>query len=160
MKRAIWPAEQQDAIDRAMSELQAKTSALDAVVHLSEAEWSVDQDEGTIVFTQSDGSQAIAPVQIIGTYDTGTNTWLWAWDNPSIDSALSADARVVQEYGQANKIEALTTRKVACDEGVCWQFTALACKLCNAQAAYRGPAGSAYVFMTFGKVRMMARKSE
>jgi hypothetical protein len=46
------------------------------------------------------------------------------------------------------------SRKVACDEAEAWEFTALACKLCNAQGAYRGPAGSARVFMTFDDVQL------
>jgi hypothetical protein len=35
-----------------------------------------------------------------------------------------------------------------------WEFTALACHLCDAQGAYRGPAGTALVFMTFGEVTL------
>jgi hypothetical protein len=31
---------------------------------------------------------------------------------------------------------------------------ALACMLCEAQGAYRGPAGAARVFFTFGKVTL------
>lgn len=33
-----------------------------------------------------------------------------------------------------------------------WRFTAVALHLSGAAGAYRGPAGSTYVFMTFGDV--------
>jgi hypothetical protein len=46
------------------------------------------------------------------------------------------------------------TRKLNCDEADCWEFTALACQLCKAEGAYRGPGGTTLVFMTFGKITM------
>jgi hypothetical protein len=48
----------------------------------------------------------------------------------------------------------LTTQKLECTEDEAWEFTALACKLGNAQGGYRGPMGPTLVFMTFGKVSL------
>jgi hypothetical protein len=93
-------------------------------------------------------------VQIIGTYNTADGTWLWAWDNPSLVKGLARDSQVVREYGRKHGIAPLTTRKLNCDEVDCWEFTALACKLCKAQGAYHGPSGKTRVFMTFGKITM------
>lgn len=139
---------------QSMEELKAKTSAHDAAWHLGDADWSVDQDTGEIVFTTPDGATAIAPVQIIGTYNSVDSTWLWAWDNPSIDVALQTHASKVREYGFKQGIGELTTRKLKCTEDDAWLLTALACKLCDAQGAYRGPADATYVFMTFGEVTL------
>jgi len=36
-------------------------------------------------------------------------------------------------------------------------MAALACKLCEAQGVYRGPAGTAFVFMTFGTVELNSK---
>jgi Family of unknown function (DUF6882) len=47
-----------------------------------------------------------------------------------------------------------TTPKLVCPEDQCWELAALTCTLCEAQGAYRGPAGTARVFMTFGKVTL------
>ena len=141
-------------VERAVADLQAKTTAIDAVTHFSKAAWNVDQDAGTIVFTRDDGFCVTAPVQIIGTYDTSDGTWLWAWDNPSINPSLCSDAQAVLAYGKECDIGPLTTRKVLCQESDCWEFTALACTLCGAQGAYRGPAGRTHIFMTFGAVQL------
>ncbi|MDH3298349.1 MAG: RhsIA family immunity protein, partial [Gemmatimonadota bacterium] len=81
-------------------------------------------------------------------------TWLWAWGHPSVQPPLSTHARRMREYGETNRICELTTRKLVSTEEQCWQFTALACKLNEAQGAYRGPAGSALVFMTFGEPKL------
>jgi hypothetical protein len=139
--------------DQAMAELQVKNTALDALVHFQDTNWLLDQEKGTISF-DSKKVHATAPVQIIGTYNTADGTWLWAWDNPSLEKGPSRDSQVVREYGQKQGIAPLTTRKLDCDESDCWEFAALACKLCEAQGVYRGPSGTTHVFMTLGKITM------
>jgi hypothetical protein len=98
-------------------------------------------------------------MQIIGTYNTLDNTWLWAWDHPSVVSALQDHAWKVREYGETNSIDLLTTRKLNCSQTQAWEFTAVACKLCNAQGGYRGPAGTTLVFMTFDNVSLNGSSS-
>jgi hypothetical protein len=139
---------------RAVAELQAKTTAHAGTWRLDEADWSVDQDEGTIVFTTPKRIRATAPVQIIGTYNSEDGTWLWGWDHPSVAAPLAEHAKRLLAFGEKHGIRLLTTRKLDCPEQQCWEFTALACMLCQAQGGYRGPAGSALVFMTFGEVRL------
>ncbi len=141
-------------IASALSELEAKTAGLDALLHFEEAEWNVDQDAGTITFTRPDGLRAVAPVQIVGTYNTTDGTWLWGWDHPSVEAALARDAALVRQFGHERDIEPLALHKIACTESDCWEFTALACKLAGAQGAYRGAAGTVLVFMTFGHLKM------
>jgi hypothetical protein len=141
-------------MDQSMEELRLKTAAHDSGWHLAKASWAVDQDTGTIVFTRPDGITATCPVQIIGTYNTGNGTWLWGWDHPSVIPPLQKDARKVRAYGEQHGSARLTTQKLSCTEEEAWQFAALACKLCEAQGAYRGPSGPTLVFMTFGTVSL------
>lgn len=143
-----------DLVTQSIEELRLKTAAHDRLWHLSEADWSVDQDTGEIVFSAPNGMVATCTVQIIGTFDTTDCTWLWAWDHPSVQPLLATHAKRVREYGEANGIGELTTRKLSSTEEQCWEFTALACKLNEAQGGYRGPAGSARVFMTFGEPKL------
>jgi hypothetical protein len=152
--KIAYPPTLQPQIEKAGHHLAALTAAHDGAWHIGEADWSVDQDEGTIVFDSPNGMQAVAPVQIIGTYDTRQGTWLWAWDNPSVGPALAEDARRVRAFGQEQGFEILTTRKLTCPEEQCWELTALACLLCGAQGAYRGPADTARIFMIFGEVTL------
>jgi hypothetical protein len=141
-------------VEQSMEELRLKTTAHDAAWRLGEADWSVDQDAGVIVFTRPDGISATCAVQIIGTYNTEDGTWLWGWDHPSVAAPLQDHAKRVKSYGEQHSIAALTTQKLACQESTAWEFAALACKLCSAEGAYRGPAGPALVYMTFGNVRL------
>jgi hypothetical protein len=149
----VEPAAFTRMIAQSMEELRLKTETHDATWHLGEADWSVDQNQGQIVFDR-EGITAAAPVQIIGTFNSEDSTWLWGWDHPSVVPALQEHARRVRDYGEEHGISRLTTRKLASSENEAWEFTALACKLCGAQGAYRGPTGRAYVFMTFGEVTL------
>ncbi len=147
-------------IEQSMEELRLKTGAHDSLWHLGESDWSVDQTEGTIVFTTPKDTTVTCPVQIIGTYNTADGTWLWGWDHPSVQPPLQEHAKRLREYGEKHHIASLTTRKLKCSEGEAWEFTALACNLCDAQGAYRGPTGPTRVFMTFGEVSMSATEPE
>jgi hypothetical protein len=137
-------------LQRALNELQLKTTAHDRTWQLGQADWEVDQDDGQIVFTSPSGIVATCPVQIIGSYNSEDSTWLWGWDHPSVVPALAEHAQLVRKYGESKGITELTHRKLETTEDVCWKFAALACKLADAQGAYRGPAGPTYIFMTFG----------
>jgi hypothetical protein len=141
-------------IEKAMNGLRAVTAAHDGTWHLGEADWSLDQDDGNLVFTTPQGMQAVAPAQIIGTYNKQDGTWLWAWDHPSVEPALAKDAKKMLAYGQKHGYAKLTTRKLQITEDEAWELTALAFMVCGANGAYRGPAGDALVFMTFGEVQL------
>ena len=93
-------------------------------------------------------------MQIIGSFDTTTSEWLWAWANPSIAEPLKRDSLKVKDYGQKHRITRLTSAEWFGKEDDAWSMTALACKLCEAEGAYRGPAGTTFIFMTFGKVEL------
>ncbi|WP_371873425.1 hypothetical protein [Massilia phyllostachyos] len=51
------------------------------------------------------------------------------------------------------------TRKIHCSEDEAWAFAAVANRLGNANGVYRGPDGTALVFMTFGEVKLSTPKS-
>lgn len=153
-KIGLFPEEFRPQLERARNELQIKTSTHDRLFQIASAAWDVDQDAGTIVFTSPDGIRAVAPVQIVGTYDSAAQTWLWAWDHPSVDSALAEHARRMREFGAEHGLPALTKRTFGCNEDECWDLTALACMVCEGQGAYRGPSGATRVFLTFGSVTL------
>lgn len=141
-------------LEKSMNHLQTLTSSHDSMWGLGSAAWGADLEKGVITFDTEDGTHVEAPVQVVGTYNTQDGTWLWGWDHPSVPESLSQHAQLAFDYGQKHGIADLTTRKVTCSEECCWEFTALACFLAQAQGAYRGPAGPTHVFMTFGTVNI------
>jgi hypothetical protein len=144
-----------DLLAAAAEELRAKTEAHCHAWRLHEAhDWSLNQDDGRLVILFADGIVARAEAQIIGTLDTTAKTWMWAWNNPSIDRTLCRAAERVQAFGKQHHLEQLTAPTWQATENEAWGMTALACKLCDAQGAYRGPAGTTHIFMTFGEVQV------
>jgi uncharacterized protein DUF6882 len=116
-----------------------------------EEEWLLDQDQGQLTF-KFPGRSTKAPIQIIGTFNTGSGTWLWAWANPLIADHLKTDALGLKEYGEQCGIPRLTTPEWAAQESDCWYMAALACELFGRQGAYRGPAADSHTLMVFGEV--------
>ncbi len=144
-----------DAVfERARAEADLKTEANIGLWHQDGARWDADLEAGTITFTNTRGWTIVAPVQVIGTRNTADGSFLWGWDHPSVPEPLAADARRVFDFGQAQGLEALTTRKIAAEEDDAWAFTALALHLSGANGLYRGPSGGTHVYMTFGEVQI------
>lgn len=156
-KRLFGSGEQNDPlafrqlIEKASAHVAALTAVHDQTWGLGDADWNIDQMEGTIIFDSPKGIRASAAVQIVGTFNVQDGTWLWGWANPSVDRRLVAHALRMREYGDQNGIPALTTAKLKCDEERCWELTAATVLVCEAQGAYRGPADTTYVFTTFGE---------
>jgi hypothetical protein len=141
-----------------VEELKLKTTAQQVWGFGKFDSWNLNQDDGNLIFSNKDGITAVCPAQIIGTFDSESKTWLWAWDNPSIADSLKTDSLKVKAYGETNHISQLTTAEYVCDESNAWAMTSFAVKLCGAQGAYRGPAGSTYVFISFGEVKLSKAK--
>lgn len=140
--------------NRANAELQMKQEACAEAFWLVKADrWDVDLKTGFIRFTWRDRI-ATAPVQVIGTFNSKDDTWLWGWDHPSVKEPLGHAARLCREFGERHGLEALTQRKIYASAESAWEFTALGLHLSGATGAYRGPAGATFVFMTFGEVAL------
>jgi hypothetical protein len=140
-------------IERARNEMQLRTEAAIGLWGMDSAAWAADLETGIITFTNAEKGWVItAPVQVIGTFNTDDDTWLWGWDHPSVPEPVGEHARLVRDFGEKYGLATLTTRKIAATMQDCWDFTALGCHLGGGQGAYSGPAGTARVFMTFGTV--------
>jgi hypothetical protein len=144
-------------VDGSVEGLQLQAAGHQDSWHFGEEErWDFSQDAGELVLTFPEVI-ARAPAQIIGTFDSNAGTWMWAWANLSVSDALKKDSIRVRDYGEAHRIARLTTPKWPADESECWRMTALASRLCESNGAYRGPAGSTFIFMTFGLVSLKKR---
>jgi len=155
----VEPSEFKRLVDTSMEELRLKTMAHQKGWGFGKAaRWTLDQSRGDLVFTFDDGVVATCPAQIIGSFDSADGSWLWAWANPSINGSLQRDSLRVKDYGHEQQIDRLTAAEWSGTEEDAWAMAALACKLCEAQGVYRGPAGTAFVFITFARVELSGRR--
>ncbi len=151
------PPEFATLIEGSMEGLRLQTEGHQRLWHFGEEEqWDLDQNSAQLVFTFAD-KVVRAPAQIIGTFDSQASTWMWAWANRSVVESLKRDSLRVLEYGRQQGIPRLTTEKWQGNEVDGWRMAALANRICGSNGAYRGPAGTTLVFMTFGEVQLTKR---
>lgn len=144
-------------LEGSLEGLRLQTAAHQNMWRFGQSErWDFTQDSGELIFTFPE-TTVRAPAQIIGSIDNTNKTWLWAWANPSITTALTQDSVQIRNYGQQNQIKRLTTASWPAEEMDGWQMAALANRLCKSNGVYRGPAGSAFVFFTFGQIQINKR---
>jgi hypothetical protein len=118
-----------------------------------EKAWAVDEENGRISFTFSDGTVASAPAQVVGTYHVQDKVFTWGWQHPNVLPKLQRHASRVREFGMEYGSEELTSQQVPCTERRAWEYTALALLLAEASGAYcLQTQADTFVFMTFGEV--------
>ncbi len=106
-----------------------------------EINWGVDQNSGKLRFIFENGKKAEAPVQIIGTYSSSQNSFMWGWDHPSVQPGIGDAAALVKKFGEEHGLTKLTSQPVQMTEQEAWELTALAMRLSEANGAYRANAG-------------------
>jgi hypothetical protein len=117
--------------------------------------WDIDPRSGLLTWHLADRT-AIAPVQVIGTYDPATSSWLWAWANNSIPPVMAQDSRVVHDWAEANGHTALTQPRIEADLEKATSMAALALRITDATGYFRGDGGESIPFLTFGAVTLTA----
>lgn len=121
----------------------------------NEQSWHLDQASGQLLLTFADGSFALAPAQIIGSYHHKECSFMWAWDHPSVLPALKRSAMVVKDFGKAQAAKELTKGSLICTEQRAWELTALAMRLNQAKGAYRVIVKpNVSLFLNFGDIQI------
>lgn len=147
-------------LEKAQNDLQAKTASHQTVWGFGKASrWDLNQNDGVLIFTFPD-KKVTCDAQIIGSFDKSQGTWLWAWGNPSVATNLTTASKQLLEYGKQHGFQRLTRAEWKATEQEAWDMVSLATLVCQAQGAYRGPAGDTYVFMTFGAPKIMKTDAE
>jgi hypothetical protein len=113
------------------------------------ASWQLDMDRQRLLFSFPDGRQVAAEAQIVGSLNVEKGTWLWAWANSSVDSAMSRDASGLRAWGERWHLGPLTIGSFEADEDDGWAMTGLALRLFGADGAYRAPVEGLRIFFTF-----------
>lgn len=120
--------------------------------------FDLSQYTGEITFSRQGKPQVIAKFQIVGDVSNKSKTWLWAWANSSLNPDLVTDSVKVAEYGDKQKLEALTTETWPATEADGWAMTAVAAKLLHAKGAYRAPSRQGPLFVIIKSLRRVENK--
>jgi hypothetical protein len=107
--------------------------------------WDFNQDSGQIVFSDKGVKKLVADVQVAGSW-AANNTWMWAWNNKSLEKAMIKDLLKVRDFGASKKYSEFTTPVFASDLDYAWTLTAAAGYITKAKTSYRGENGTGYVY--------------
>lgn len=103
-----------------------------------EQHFSGDQEAGTITLHFGAGADAVLPMQILASFDPHDGTFRWAWDNASVDPALTSLARAARAWGEANDLADFTRPVAAPTFDTLTRLVALAGKNAHCDGIYRG----------------------
>ena len=113
--------------------------------------WVLNQDEGRIVWSFED-HVASAPAQILGSWNGTVSSWVWSWDNDSIQAPLRTTAEEVRAIGVENGVGALSTSPLKLNEEQVRDLVAVAFRLAGCTGLYHHYDGKLATYVTFGPV--------
>jgi len=113
---------------------------------LSYSRWDFTQESRQIVFSDKGVKKLIADVQVAGDWSPRSGTWMWGWNNSSLDRPLTKELEKVKALGQEKKWFELTKPVFAIDSDYAWTLTAVAGQIIGAKTAYRGPDDGGYIY--------------
>jgi hypothetical protein len=119
---------------------------------LSERTWRLDHAKGRIDFGKGPGLFArrrTYPIQILGTEDKGSGTWLWAWANTQsgFPPSLLKAAERVRLFGESEGVAELVTAVLPASEYPGHLLACVAAGIADADCYYPGAIAGGASFM-------------
>lgn len=148
--RAQYDGFHADCLDH-LNTIQNKATRDFLIGSYERFDWN--QDDGTLVFSDSGVTKVVAEVQFVGSFSTISNTWLWSWDNATILPQVKQRMFEVREFGERHGIEELSTAKWPATVHDGWAMTAITAKLLDAHGAYRTADGDGFTFLVMTSIR-------
>jgi hypothetical protein len=115
-----------------------------------------DQWRGELVFSRGGVPQVVARIQVVGTWTSKPNLWLWSWANPGLLESLRKFAVRAKEFGALHGVLRLIKGRWAAQEADAWEMTALTFQVNEAKGAFRCPGPNGVTFMAFTDIRTVS----
>ena len=150
----------QKFLERSMSEIHRKQDLLSSGYGLGTfAAFWFDQAKGTLEFRDHLGrTQLLASVVPIGSHSVRSNTWMWAWANPSILPPLRKQAEALRELATETGVAAFEQPTIAVTANeMPWELAAFAVHRLGALGAYKAPGRDSDLYLAILAVTKAAR---
>ena len=145
----------QDFIEGAYEGLQLQTDFHRQTWKLGEENnWDVDLNQGTLTFSFTDGKIVKTDIQVIGTFNSNDDSFMWGWDHPSVPNNLAQHAILAKEWGTKFNESDYSTLQISCSLDDVWKMSSVVNRLAEANGVYRGNSNGTFVFMTMGSLEM------
>ena len=142
-----------DLVHRAFHETQDANDHYMTTLGVVNCErWHYDQGTGKVTFLQGGRAKFVCDFEVAGTISTVNNTWLWSWENETINPQLSQLAQKVRQIGKERGWNKLTDNLWHADENDGWEMASLMNKIMGGQGVYRIPDENGFMFLVFTKI--------
>ncbi|MEL6388499.1 MAG: DUF6882 domain-containing protein [Pseudomonadota bacterium] len=154
--RPTPPTDLENLAKTGKAHAQALQDAHDQTWNISQAKtWGVDLATRQITWKFENGTVATAPAQLLGTWSEHDKHFLWGWDHPSATPEISQAALALKQHAEANSIERLQTRSIACNFEESVVYASMATLVADLQGMYRGEASRGiWAYIGFGEVSL------
>ena len=117
--------------------------------------WDYLQADGQLRFSKGGVAKVAADAQLLGSYSTYSDSWMWSWANSTVDSAVKKDIAKVREFGRAKGFRELMEPKFESDEAHVWKLVAAAAQIVGAKSAFRGRIDDGWVYFLITDIRRL-----
>ena len=121
----------------------------------------LNESTGQLVFSDASVTPRIlASVQVVGSVNTESRSWLWAWANPDVEPLLCKDILEVHMLGETRGIQQLTTPFWEGDAVDGWEMTSISAYVLQAAGAYRAATAQGFTYLVMTSVERIPEVEE
>jgi hypothetical protein len=137
-----------------VAELDRKQAVLERQFGLGKhARWAYDGATGLLTFADKRNVTVVqAETTQIGTYSLNTQTWRWAWSNPSVPDAQRAKSARLKALYDLTGFDVFRNEGAVVGEHMPWEMAAMSVHQLGAMGCYRGPAKHLHVFFAIERL--------
>ena len=150
------PVEYEQFLADAVKEFGARSTKFDKEYAIADFDnWDYLQADGQLRFSKGGVTKVVANAQLLGSFSTYSDTWMWSWANSTVDSAVKKDIGKVREFGRAKGYRELIEPKFASDEDHAWKLVAASAQIVGAKSAFRGRIEDGWVYFLITDIRRL-----
>ena len=157
---ALSSPEFERLLEAAKATYPAKHEAVMKLGMAQATSWHVDVSGGVVRFMGPGGAGLEGRGQILGSYESESGTWEWAWYHPDVPESWKQDSIAVKRYGEEHSLAPLTTGIIRATLPEAWQLVIVAAEIVNPQGVYAGPLEGTVLAVTFRDLRAVRESGE
>ncbi|MGX5174336.1 DUF6882 domain-containing protein [Aliikangiella sp. IMCC44653] len=154
MKEIMDDEEFQKYLDSCFDELEKKQQMLiDDYGFGSFDRFEYDFDKEEIYFLNNAVIEVTAKIIPIGSYNSDSKTWMWAWANEAFPDSLREKSAQLKQLEELTGYEMFGNEMAEIDEDMTWEIAGMSLYLLEYQGVYRGPANNTQYFYALDQVQ-------
>jgi hypothetical protein len=147
----------QKYIDTCFEELEKKQQNLiDNFGFGSFDKYEHDFDKEELYFLNNGKVEVVAKIVPLGSFNSDSNTWMWAWANEAFPTELQLKSAQLKQLEEITGFEMFGNKMAEIEEDMTWEIAGMALNLLKFEGVYRGPANNTQYFYAMENVHRVS----